>query len=222
MMQPPGEIHFPRPVGPRAPFPPESLTCPRCGAGATPSPTVQTCGLCKGAFTLRAGALLDPTTPPPPVDPRLPRVVVKSAGIVLMRQGVLAAEGVLEGTLDPFVALIPMDQAGIRYGDIVSVAVWRKIDVLRLVVALVIPVPLTLLLLYAAVASAAAFLIGALPFALISAYMLYRSLGLQAHMMRVAGSTRVLTIRFDSPLWRRRQFHDELLRRAGISSAPIP
>jgi hypothetical protein len=52
--------------------------------------------------------------------------------------------------------------------------------------------------------------------------MLYLSLGLKAHMVRVVGSTSILTIRFDSPLWRRRRFHDELLRRAGISPSPIP
>jgi hypothetical protein len=76
---------------------------------------------------------------PPPIDATLPRIEVKSAGIVLMKRGVVAAEGVIGGSLDPIAGLVPMDSSGIRFPDIATVAVWRKIDVVRLVVALLIP-----------------------------------------------------------------------------------
>jgi hypothetical protein len=202
--------------------PPVAFACPRCSAPASPSNAAQPCARCRGLFVLRAGARLDPSAVPPPFDPRLPRIIVKSAGIVLLKRGMVAPEGVSEGTLDPITGMIPMDQAGVLYPDIFTICVWRKIDVVRLVFALVIPVPISLYLLVMAVAVHPAFAIGAAPFVLSSAYMLYRAVGLKANMVRVAGGSRMITIRFDSPMWRRRRFHDELLRRAGLSPSQIP
>ncbi|HEY8038694.1 MAG TPA: hypothetical protein VIF15_02835, partial [Polyangiaceae bacterium] len=108
------------------------------------------------------------------------------------------------------------------YPDVITIAVWRKVDVVRLVVALVIPLPVTILLVVGAVTAWLGLLVPAAFFAAIVAYMLYRALGLRAHHLRVAGVWRTITIRFDSPMWRRRRFHDELLRRAGIAPSAIP
>jgi hypothetical protein len=199
-----------------------AVTCPRCRAVAAPRPGVQVCGACRGTFALHAGARLEPSVVPPPVDPRLPRVVVKSAGVVVMKRGVVAAEGVTEGTLDPVAGLVAMDESGVLYGDILSVAVWRTIDVVRLVVAVLIPVPLGLLSLVGAVAATPWFLIPGVLFGGLGALMVYRAIGIRACHVRIVGTWRVVALRFDSPMRRRRPFHDELLRRAGIPPAPIP
>jgi hypothetical protein len=204
------------------PMSPAALTCPRCLAAATPAPTAQSCASCHGSFGLYAGPRLEASVVPPPVDPRLPRIVVKSAGVVLMKRGMVAPEGVSEGTLDPVTGFIPMDQSGVLYTDVITIAVWRKIDVVRLVVALLIPLPVAILFVVAAVSAWAGLLVPAAAFAAIVAYMLYRALSLRAHMVRIAGTWRTITIRFDSPMWRRRRFHDELLRRVGIAAAGIP
>jgi hypothetical protein len=199
-----------------------ALTCPRCLATATPAPGVQVCALCHGTFALHGGARFDPSVVPPPFDARLPRIVVKSAGVALTKRGMVAPEGVSEGTLDPVTGFIPMDQSGVLYPDVFTIAVWRKVDVLRLVVALLIPLPVTFLFVVGAVSTWVGLLVPAALFAAVVAYMLYRALGLRAHMVRVAGTWRTIIIRFDSPMWRRRRFHDELLRRAGIGPAAIP
>jgi hypothetical protein len=199
-----------------------ALTCPRCLASAVPAPGLQLCASCHGTFALYGGARFDPAVVPPPVDPRLPRIVVKSAGVVLMKRGMVAPEGVSEGTLDPVTGFIPMDQSGVLYSDVITIAVWRKIDAIRLVVALLIPLPITLFLVAGAVSAWVGLLVPAAVFGAIVAYMLYRALSLKAHLVRIAGPWRTISIRFDSPLWRRRRFHDELLRRAGIAPAEIP
>jgi hypothetical protein len=197
------------------------MTCPRCQAPAQPSPAVQACGSCGKTFTLRAGRLLDPSVVPPQPDPRAPNVRVKSAGVVLYKMGEVSAFGVSEGVLDPVTGLIPMDQSGVAYPDIYSVAVWRKPDIVRLVVTLLITLPLTALFAVATFSSVG-FLILAVPFAALLAYGLWGALGRKVNMVRVVGAYRTVTVRFDGPWWRRRRFHDELLRRAGISPSPIP
>ena len=66
------------------------------------------------------------------------------------------------------------------------------------------------------------FLIFGLPLLLGTGWMFYRAIMIKAHMTRIVGGARTIEIRFDAPIWRRKKFHDELLRRAGISPAPIP
>jgi hypothetical protein len=201
--------------------PANALTCPRCDRPATPSADVQVCQGCNGAFTLRAGALLDPNVQIPAFDPAAPHIKVKSAGFILLKQGVVDQFGVAEGTLDPIVGMVPMDKSGVAYGDIFTVAVWRKVSVAPLVVGILLLLPFVLLLLIAAFSNAY-FLIVGLPFDLFFGFVLYRTIILKANMVRVAGSVRTVRIRFDNPLWRRKKFHDELFRRAGLSPSPIP
>jgi len=59
-------------------------------------------------------------------------------------------------------------------------------------------------------------------FGAITVLMLVRAIGTQRNYVRVAGVWRTITIRFDAPWWRRKRFHDELLRRAGIAPSAIP
>lgn len=188
-----------------------------------PADTPQTCKRCGKRCVLRCGAMLDRNVVPPPYDPSLPRIVVKFSTWVLLKRAEVAPEGVSEGTLDPVTGLVPMDKSGILYADIQTIAVYRKVDVARLIAALLLPTPLALLTLFAAISSRApAFLIVALPLMLISAYFLWRTAILRGHFVRVAGRWRTITIRFDSPLWRRRPFHDELMRRSGLTPSAIP
>jgi hypothetical protein len=60
-------------------LPPQALTCPRCGAPATPAAGAQRCPRCGRSFALHAGALLDPAVRPPAPDPRAGRIKVRWA-----------------------------------------------------------------------------------------------------------------------------------------------
>lgn len=201
---------------------PAPLSCPRCGGAAQPSPGPQRCAACGGAFALYVGAALDPSVPVPAPNPHAPIVKVRSAGLATHRFGVIEPLGVAEGELDPIVATMQMDKAGVAWGDVCSISVWRAPDWVELVAALLVPVPLGLLLLVLAVTVGPGFAFGGLPFALLGAFMVYRAVVRQRHYARVVGRYRTVTIRFDRPGWRRELFHNELLRRAGLPPAPIP
>jgi hypothetical protein len=137
------------------------------------------------------------------------------------RLGIVDAKGVAEGQTDPVIGMIPIDQSGVAYHDILSIAVWRKPDIVKLVVALLVPLPIASLCFWAALDEARCLYIG-LPFALLGAWMIYSALRIQKSFVRVAGRNRTINLRFDTPLRKRRRFHDELLRRAGLPPAVIP
>jgi hypothetical protein len=199
------------------------MSCPRCGAETAPARAPQRCAACGGAFALYPGYASDPSVVPPPPDQRRPRVEVKAAGVFQYRLGVVEHIGVSEGATDPITGLIPVEQSGVMYPDIVSIAVWRKPDWMELVIALLVPVPITLSLLAVAILNESiGAAIPAALFALLSALMIRRAMSTQRHFVRVVGRYRVITVRFDRPGWRRRRFHDELLARAGLPPAPIP
>jgi len=182
---------------------------------------VQRCTGCGGDFTLHAGYALDASVRPPPADPRAERIKVRSAGAVTYSMGIVEAYGVSEGMTDPITGLIPIDQSGVAYPDIFTIAVWRKIAVVELVVALLIPLPITLLTLWGSLHAPGLLIVFAF-FALILGLMLYRAVSVKANFVRVAGRYRTITVRFDRPLRRRRRFHAELLRRAGVAPSMIP
>jgi hypothetical protein len=204
-----------------ASVPSAAFGCPRCQRPGTPAPGPQICAGCGKPYALHAGAALDPNVVPPPPDPTAERVKVRSAAVVTYRLGVVDVLGVSEGMADPVTGLIPIDEAGVAYTDIFTVTVWRKIDIVELVVASLIPLPLTLLFLWGAF-SAPGFLVGALLFGAIGGWMLYRALGARANHVRVVGRYRTIKVRFDRPIRRRQRFHAELLRRAGIAPSAIP
>ena len=200
---------------------PNPFSCPRCGAKASAQAQVQLCERCGRAFVLRAGARVDPEVRPPAVDPRLPRVKTRSVGFVVATANILQPEGVTQGTLDPVTGLIPMDQSGILFTDIISIAIWRSLDVARLVLSAVLLLPLLLGLVYLDTRVPVS-VIFTLPLVALIVFAFYRLIVIQRNHARVIGSHRILELQFDAPVWRRRRFHDELLRRAGISQSPIP
>lgn len=203
------------------PPPPEAVSCPLCQSPAQPGHGAQRCTQCNGQFALHAGTLLDQAVSPPTLDHRLPRIKVKSAGLLTYRMGLLEPQGVVEGTLDPVTGAIPMDSVGVLYADIFTVAIWRKVDVGRIVLAVL--VPLLLAAMFATgLASSPWFALPTLFFLAIFGVMFYASVFVKKNFVRVAGRNRLFTIRFDRPIWKRRSFHDELLRRAGIPPQQIP
>lgn len=162
---------------------------------------------------------MDPSVQPPPPSPG--KVQVKAASLFSYRLGVVEAEGVAAGELDPVIAMVAMDKSGVAHHDILTISVWRKIDVRALVVAFLFPLPMALLGLVVLLDNAAGLFL-LLPFGSLGAWMLYRAFGIRRSFVRVAGRYRTIEIRFDKPVWRRRKFHDEVLRRAGLPPAEIP
>lgn len=146
---------------------------------------------------------------------------MKSAGVMTYRFGVLESLGVSEGQTDPVTGFIPMDKSGVAYGDIVSIAVWRKPDWVAFVIALLVPVPIALLSLVGALETPF-FAVTALLFGSLGGWMIYLAMFFQRAYARVIGRYRTIEIRFDRPIWKRTRFHDELLRRAGIGPRPLP
>ncbi len=179
----------------------------------------QKCTSCQREVVLRAGAVLDQSVVPVPLDPTAPKIVVRSAGLVLLKQGVVSFEGVTHGHLDPVTGFIPLDQAGVRYSEILSVAVWRNLDWVRLVIALLFIAPLTLITVVGSF-SIHGLVVLALPFVAFQSYLVYKIVIVRRHWVRVVGTYRTLTIQFDTPLRRRRKFIDELFRRAGLGPRP--
>ena len=197
-----------------------ALTCPRCGASIAPSYEFSPCPACGGINLLLLGRASDGRIQPQ-ATLRDPPIRVKSAGMVLMKQGEVGPYGVSEGTLDPVTGMIPLDQSGVGWNDIRSIAVWRKVDVIGVVAATILPLPAALFCIWIGIAipSAIPAAIG-LPFLLIALYMYYRAIVIRAHWVRVVGLYRTITIRFDRPGRRRNAFYGELLRRAGILALP--
>lgn len=74
----------------------------------------------------------------------------------------------------------------------------------------------------AVISAGVGFLALALPFTLLAAFMIHRAVVRQKNFARICGRYGHVTIRFDRPGWRRRRFHGELLRRAGLRDSPIP
>ena len=202
--------------------PPHALGCPKCGIGAPAATGLMTCAGCGLRFALHAGARADTRVVPVPFDPRAERVKAVSNGIVLRKMALVAPEGVSEGTLDPVTGYIPIDQNGVYFGDIFTIAVWRKVDVLKLVATAILPLPLALIFVSLGITQSPVFLAFGVPLALGTAWMVYRAFKIKVHMARVVGSARTIEVRFDAPIWRKKKFHDEMLRRAGIAPSPIP
>src|SRR5262245_4986082 len=121
------------------------LVCPECGVPAA-SVGGQACARCGLSFVALPGHASDPSIVPSHPQSNQFQVQVKAQRLVLPHYGVLEPMGVAAGKLDPIVAMVPLDQSGVMYPHIVSLALWRKIDWTELVVALLIPIPLGALL----------------------------------------------------------------------------
>jgi len=206
------------------PAPASALSCPRCVAPAQASPEPQKCA-CGQRFVLRTGILLDPSVSLPPAEPRPPTISVKSTGLLLRRYAALEPEGIVEGALDPITGHVPMTNDRLSFRAVYSVAVWRRIPIATAVLLFLIPVPLFLAALVATLGSGEPFIVGVFflaPMTALTAWGLWSTFGIRANWARVVSTKGDLLIRFDSPSWRRKRFHQELLRRCGISESPIP
>lgn len=196
---------------------PAPLSCPRCSAPVE-GPGLQTCPRCNRSFALYVGAALDPSRS---VSPSGPKLQVKSPGFFFMRYGVLDERGIAEGNLDPIIGRLPIDTQGVAWHDIASIAVHRAPAWSDLVVAALIPLPLALGLGFLALEAPFASVFAAI-FAALAGVLIWRGYGVQACRARIIGRYRTIDVRFDRPFWRRQQFHDELVRRAGGSPGPMP
>lgn len=196
---------------------PAPLSCPRCNAPVE-GPGLQSCPRCQRRFALYVGAALDPSLSVSPIGPKLQ---VKSPGFFLMRYGVLDERGIAEGNLDPIIGRLPIDTQGVAWHDIASIAVHRAPAWADLIVAMLIPLPIALGLGVLAIEAPFAAVFAAI-FAAFAGLLIWRGHGVQACRARIIGRYRTIDVRFDRPFWRRQQFHDELVRRAGGSPGPMP
>lgn len=217
------DAHEPaRPPSWPPPAPVVAFACPRCQAQAEPRAETQRCA-CGLRFSLRAGPLLDSSLRPPAPAESSSRIKVKSSGAFLRRFAVLEPDGLQEGTLDPVTGHIPMTDAKVAYRAVFTVAVWRRIPWGSALAFLLLALPLTALSVLATISSReAGMLVLSGPLTVLSAWIAWSVFGMRAHWARVVSPRGEVRVRFDAPFWRRRRFHDELLRRCGIAPGPIP
>lgn len=164
---------------------------------------------------------MDASVVPPPFDPTLPVVRVKWASTFTYKFGELQPHGVGTGDNDPILGMIAMDSSGVLFPDIVYVAFWRKLGWLEAVLATFTLLPITLALSAATIRSPAVSL-ATLPFAALTAWVYYQAFVIRHQWVRVVGRYRTIEIRFDRPLWRRKRFYAELLRRTGLPFREMP
>lgn len=207
------------------PAPPNASTCPKCNAAAHPSTTLQTCPQCSRSFVLRYGALMDSSVVLPPVDPQAKELSLKAPGLVLVSQAVLKPDAIGFGALDPIVGRFPIDEKGVRYAHLYSVAVWREFSIPQSILFFVVSLPLGLAMLAAMIASKGEVgaILCSLPFLLLSIFHGYRVFGAKSTRLRVIGfKDRNLDITFIGGLGKRRKFVDELFRRSGLQPVELP
>jgi hypothetical protein len=204
---------------------PTPLTCPWCGAAANPSPAPQACSACRKRFTLTAGPALDPSLAVPP--PVAPVFYTQWSAVVTYKFARLEPMGVTSGTLDPVVAMAPMDQAGMAYSDVASIAVWRRIAWAEPIIAVLVPAPIALFMLFLAVSvamnhafgGAAVMSIIGLAFGALAAFMIRRGVVLGRRNLRVTSRwNQSMTIPFE----RVPAFCDQLFARCGLPPPPLP
>lgn len=211
------------------PAPANASTCPKCNAAARPSPSLQTCPQCNRSFVLRFGALMDASVVVPPVDPKAKELKLKAPGVALVSQAILKPDAIGFGALDPIVGAFPIDEKGVRYQHLYSVAIWREFSVAQALVFFFVSLPLGVVMLAAMVAALRSTGDGtfgalcALPFLLLSVFHGVRVFHAKSTRMRVIGfKDRTLDMTFSGGLAKRRKFVDEFFRRAGLQPVELP
>lgn len=207
------------------PLPPNALACPWCDCPAAPSPSAQTCAGCRRRFTLSAGPALDGSVMPAPFHPASMRIALRWSMVVTYGFATLEPPGINSGTLDPILAVSPIEQTSIAYGDVVSIAVWRKVAWGDCIIATLLPVPIALFALLGAiltvtksVGGAAVFAAFALASGLLAAWLFRRGIVIGRRQARIVGRWASARVPFEtSPA-----FHEELFRRCGIARPPLP
>ncbi|MBL8909790.1 MAG: hypothetical protein JNM17_03705 [Archangium sp.] len=205
------------------PAPANASTCPKCNAALVPSPHKQTCA-CGLELVFRHGALSDGSVRVSP-QPGAKELKLRAPGLVVVSQAVLRHDAIGYGALDPVIGRFPIDEKGVRFEHLYTVAVWRQLNIASLVTFILISVPLGLGSLLGMVFSKgepASFICG-LPFLLLAAFHGYRVLGARATRMRVIGfKDRTLNIEFTGSLGKRREFVGEFFSRSGLGSVELP
>lgn len=136
----------------------------------------------------------------------------------------LDPQGVTSGTLDPVVAMAPIDQVSIAYPDVVSIASWKNVAWTETITGFLVPLPISLLCLwgaalaYRAPGAAGVFAVIGLAFGALAAYMIRRGLVIGRRHVRIVGRYGEVSVQHDkSPA-----FYLELFRRCGLVVPPIP
>jgi len=206
------------------PAPPVASTCPRCGIAATPAREVQTCSGCKTRFVLRYGALSDASVRVPDADPNAKELKLKAPGLIVVSQAVLKGDAVGFGALDPILGRFPIDEKGVRFAHLYSVAVWRAVNVAQAVTFFLLSLPIGLggLALLFSVKQPGGLILGG-PLLLIAGFHGWRVFGARAMRMRVVGfKDRVLDMTFVGSAGKRRRFVAAFFERAGLEPSEIP
>ena len=185
----------------------------------------QVCQGCRRKFTLSPGPALDGSVVAPPPHPSAFPIHLKWSIVVTYRFARLDPGGVTSGTLDPVVGMAPIDQVGIAFPDVVSIAVWRKLGWVDCIIGALVPLPIALLTLWAAILAvshslggAAIFGVIAIVFGLLAAFLFRRGAVTGRRQARIVGRYGSATVLFsESPA-----FHAELFRRCGLAAPPIP
>jgi hypothetical protein len=204
-----------------------ALACPWCNAPSSPcfGPQTKVCEACHRKLTLTLGPAQDPSVVVPPPHPNAFPINLKWSILVTYKFARLDPGGVTSGTLDPVVGLAPIDQVGIAWPDVVSIAVWRKVGWVDCVIGALVPAPVAALCAWAAVATvtkapgvAGVFIVLAIVFGLVAVHLFRRGLVIGKRQMRIVGRYGSMTVPFsDSPA-----FHSEIFRRCGLPPPPIP
>jgi len=185
----------------------------------------QSCARCSKRFTLSAGPALDGSVIAPMPHPHAFPINLKWSILVTYRFAVLEPMGVTSGTLDPVVAVAPIEQTSVGYPDVVSIAVWKKLAIPDLIAGLLVPLPIALLCAWGAIASvthsvgfgAFMFLLTA-GFGLLTWVLFRRGFVVGRRQARIVGRWASFTVPFEKVP----AFHSELFRRCGIPAPPIP
>jgi hypothetical protein len=184
----------------------------------------QACAGCGRRFVIVAGPALDPAVIPPAPHPNAYRIGIRWSMVVTYGFANLDPAGVTAGTLDPVVAMAPIDQVSIAFPDVVSIASWKNIAWTEAIVGILVPAPIALFslwgaaLAYKAPGVAAVFAVIGLAFGALAFYMIRRGFVIGRRHVRVIGRHAQLSAQHDkSPA-----FYIELFRRCGLAAPPIP
>lgn len=112
-----------------------------------------------------------------PYDPREHRggFKVKAPGVFLMHQVELEPTGFAWGDLDPIIGVARMDSTRVQFPQVVSLAVWRSINWLRLGWNVLVGLPLTVSFAVLTVTESPAWLFALVPVALLNGIGIYGS-----------------------------------------------
>ena len=206
------------------PAPASPLSCPWCNAPGAPAPTPQACSACGKRYTLSVGPAFDLRIAVPP--PVAPVFYTQWSAVVTYDFAKLEPMGVTSGTLDPVVAMAPMQQVGIAYADVASIAVSRRIAWVEPIVGALVPAPIALFCAFVAIvavakspgAAAVTFAI-ALAFGTLAAFMIRRGIVRGRQTIRVTSRwNQSITIRVDQTP----AFREQLFARCGLAAPPMP